>query len=282
MSLTIGFKLGALPIKYGGDWKVDLPFAVCFLLDMEIRRKLLNQMYRNPQLRKAVAFSIFVKSRTKSSTVHHWSVNKLHDITGVSAGAIRKRLAILRKLELIEEVGNKKRCLVFLSLKSHTSHRNAYIPTTDFISNTNLKKNAYAQEVKNIEKLLSVAIVIEIQKHKEYAKQMIQQSKHPKNLEELKVAKKACNRFGYGEKFQDNGISYSCIAKKLGSSLKTAFDIVKFAVEKEILTKTRNTRKRIFSNINYIQDMIKTNYTYIKNNIIYKVYANSYRFAGMV
>lgn len=237
----------------------------------------------NPQLRKAIAFSIFVKSKTKSSTVHHWSINKLHEITGVSAGVIRKRLAILRELELIEEVGKKNRCLVFLSLKSHTSHRNAFIPTTDFISNNNLKKNAYAQEVKNIEKLLSIAIVIEIQKHKEYAKQMIQQSKHPKNLEELKEAKKACNRFGYGEKFHDNGISYNYIAKKLGVSVKTAFDIVKFAVEKEILAKIRNTSKRIFSNINYIEDIIKTNYTYIKNNIIYKVYSNSYRCtAGMV
>lgn len=249
---------------------------------MEIRRKLLNQMYRNPQMRKAIAFSIFVKSKTKSSTVHHWSVNKLHEITGVSAGAIRKRLAILRELELIEEVGKKKRCLVFLSLKSHTSHRNSFVPTIIFNSNKNLKKNAYAQEVKNIEKLLSVAIVIEIQKHKEYAKQMIQQSKHPKNLETLKEAKKACNHFGYGDTFHDNGISYNCIAKELGVSLKTAFDTIKFAIEKEILLKIRNTEKRIFSSINYIQDIIKTNYTYIKNNIIYKVYANSYRFAGMV
>lgn len=249
---------------------------------MEIRRKLLNQMYRNPQMRKAIAFSIFVKSKTKSSTVHHWSMNKLHEITGVSVGAIRKRLTILRELGLVEEVGKKKRCLVFLSLKSHTSHRNAFVPTIIFNSNKNLKKNAYAQEVKNIEKLLSVAIVIEIQKHKEYAKQMIQQSKHPKNLETLKEAKKACNRFGYGDTFHDNGISYKHIAKELGVSLKTAFDIIKFAVEKEILSKIRNTEKRIFSSINYIQDIIKTNYTYIQNNIIYKVYANSYRFAGMV
>ena len=249
---------------------------------MEIRRKLLNQMYRNPQMRKAIAFSIFVKSKTKSSTVHHWSVNKLHEITGVSAGAIRKRLTILRELGLVEEVGKKNHCLVFLSLKSHTSHRNAFVPTIIFNSNKNLKKNAYAQEVKNIEKFLSVAIVIEIQKHKEYAKQMIQQSKHPKNLETLKEAKKACNRFGYGDTFHDNGISYNYIAKELGVSLKTAFDTIKFAVEKEILSKIRNTEKRIFSSINYIQDIIKTNYTYIKNNIIYKVYANSYCFAGMV
>lgn len=250
---------------------------------MEIRRKLLNQMHCNPQMRRAIAFSIYVKSKTESSTVHHWSVNKLHEITGVSAGAIRKRLSILRELELIEEVGKNNRCLVFRSLKSHTSHRNAYVPTTSFTSNQYLKKNAYAQEVKNIEKLLSVAIVIEIQKHKEYAKQMIQQSKHPADLKSLKDAKKACNRFGYGDKFHDNGISYNHIAEKLGVSVKTAFDIVSFAVKNEILAKIRNTRKKIFSNINYIQDMIRTNYTYIKNNIIYKVYSNSYRLVpGMV
>lgn len=246
----------------------------------------MHQMYCNSQLRKAIAFSLFVKSKAQSSTVKGWSVNKLHELTGVSASAIRQRLAVLRQMELIEETGKDKKCLVFKSLKSHTSHRNAIVPDITFTEDKNLKKNAYAQEIKQIEKTLSVMLIIEIQNHKEYAKQMIQQSKHPKGLKQLKEAKKACNRFGYGEKFSDNGISYKYMAKKLGISIKNAFDTVKFATENLILRKFRNIEKRFIQSLNYIEDMILNNYTYIKGKIINKVYSNSYAlgssFAGMV
>ena len=266
--------------------------ALAFYKDMkQIRRKILHQMYRNTQVRKAIAFSLFVKARTVSSTVNNWSVNKLHLLTGVSAAAIRQRLAVLRQMELIEEVGKTKKHLVFKSLKSNTSHRNAEVPDIDFIENKSINKNAYAQEIKQIEDTLSVMLIVEIQNHKNYAKQMIQQTQFPKDTKELKGAKKACNRFGYGEKFNDNGISYKFIAEKLGISVQKAFEVIKFAVEKQILCKYRNVEKRFLSSLDYVKDMILNNYTYIKKNVIYKVKANTYelmagslsaRFAGMV
>lgn len=49
---------------------------------------------------------------------------------------------------------------------------------------------------------------------------MIQQSEQPKGLNELKIAKKACNRFGYSDKFSDNGISYKYMAQKIGCGLQ--------------------------------------------------------------
>ena len=55
-------------------------------------------MYRNPNIRKAIAFSLFVKSQVVSSTVQEWTINKMHTITGVSALAIRDRLRTLREL----------------------------------------------------------------------------------------------------------------------------------------------------------------------------------------
>lgn len=280
------------PIKYRAAENVNLLCCSCFFKAMtQIRRRLLHQMYRNVRLKKAVAFSLFVKARVTSSTVNNWSVNKLHVLTGVSASAIRQRLSVLRELGLIEEIGKDRKHLVFKSLKSHTSHRNAIVPDIDFTENTNLKKNVYAQKIKQLEDVLSTMLVIEIQNQKNYAKQMIQQSKHPKNLTELKDAKKACKHFGYGEKFSENGISYKYIADKLGVSLQKAFEVVNFAVKKQILCKYRNIEKRFLSNIDYIKDMILNNYTYIKKSIIYKVYANTYelaagspsaRFAGMV
>ncbi len=243
---------------------------------MEIRRKILNDMYCNPELRKAIAFSLFIKTRVKSSAVQRWSINKLHEITGVSACAVRKRIDTLKALSLVEFTGKNNRCLVFKSLKSHTSHRNVLVPNIEFISNEDSKKNAYAQNIKFIEDTLSAMLIVEIQNHKNYAKQMIQQSKRPKGLKAYKEAKNACNHFGYGEDFCDNGISYIYIAQKLGVSLQKAFNTVKFAVQNGILQKCRNIKKFFYSNINYIEDMIG-NYTYLKNNIVYKVYANNYK-----
>lgn len=243
---------------------------------MEIRRKILNDMYCNPELRKAIAFSLFIKTRVKSSAVQRWSINKLHEITGVSACAVRKRIDTLKALSLVEFTGKNNRCLVFKSLKSHTSHRNVLVPNIEFISNEDSKKNAYAQNIKFIEDTLSAMLIIEIQNHKNYAKQMIQQSKRPKGLKAYKEAKNACNHFGYGEDFCDNGISYIYIAQKLGVSLQKAFNTVKFAVQNGILQKCRIIKKFFYSNINYIEDMIG-NYTYLKNNIVYKVYANNYK-----
>lgn len=248
-------------------------------------------MYCNPELRKAIAFSLFIKTRVKSSAVQRWSINKLHEITGVSASAVRKRIDTLKALGLVEFTGKNNRCLIFKSLKSHTSHRNIAVPNIKFIQKNNSKKNAYAQNVKFIEDTLSAMLIIDIQNRKNYAKQMIQQSQYPNGLKELKAAKKACNRFGYGDKFRENGISYKHIAKKLGMSIQKAFDLVKFAVENEILCKYRNIEKRFLSSVNYVKDMILNYYTYIKGKVICRVYANTYevlegsplaRFAGMV
>ena len=49
-------------------------------------------MYRNSSLRKAIAFSVFVKAHTPNCVVKDWSVNKLHEMTGVSANAIKARI----------------------------------------------------------------------------------------------------------------------------------------------------------------------------------------------
>lgn len=127
-------------------------------------------MYCNPELRKAIAFSLFIKTRVKSSAVQRWSINKLHEITGVSACAVRKRIDTLKALGLVEFTGKNNRCLVFKSLKSHTSHRNVLVPNIEFISRNDSKKNAYAQNVKFIEDTLSAMLIIDVQNRKNYAK----------------------------------------------------------------------------------------------------------------
>ena len=232
-------------------------------------------MYRNSQLRKAIAFSLFVKTHARNSIVKNWSINKLHDITGISANAIKDRLLVLKEMDLIEETGLNNKHLVFKSLHSHTAHRNVVIPEIAFKPNTNLKKNAYAQKIKNIENVLTAMLLVEIQRRKDFAKQMIQKRSNSSSKKEYKEAAKTCNRFGYGKKFIDKGISYKYMAAKIGMSICKSIQIVKLAVNCNILRRIRNICKRIAICSKYTEDML-TNYTYSYRNHIYKNYANKY------
>lgn len=232
-------------------------------------------MYRNTQLRKAIAFSLFVKAHARNSIVKNWSINKLHDITGISVNAIKDRLFVLKNMELVEETGLGNKHLVFKSLHSHTAHRNIVIPETTFKPNANLKRNAYAQEIKNIENTLTAMLLVEIQRRKDFAKQMIQRRREPCSKKEYTEAVKTCNRFGYGKKFIDKGISYKYMAAKIGMSVCKSIQIVKFAVKCKFIKKIRNICKRIAICSKYTEDML-VNYTYSYRNHIYKNYANKY------
>lgn len=232
-------------------------------------------MYRNSQLRKAIAFSIFVKKHTRNSIVKNWSINKLHELTGVSADAVKARLHVLQEMELVEFTGINRRHLVFKSMQSHTAHRNVTIPEMIFKPNNNLKKNAYAQEIMNIENVLTAILLAEIQRHKDFAKQMIQQKRNPRSKKEYKDATKVCNLFGYGRKFVDNGISYKYMAAKIGISVYKSIQVVKLAVSCKILKKIRNIYKSFTMCGKYTEDML-TNYTYCYRNKIIKKYANRY------
>lgn len=250
---------------------------------MQIRRKILNDLYRNPELRKAIAFSLYIKSRVVSSSVPHWSINKLHEISGISSTTVKKRLRILKQYGAISFTGKNHHCLVFSSLQSHTAHRNITISDIDFVLDKKSHKNQKAQNVKFIDDILTTLLIVEIQNRKNYARQMIQQSKQPKDLTELKEAKKACNRFGYSAEFVDNGISYKRMAEKIGCCLQKAFNIINCATKNKILNKIKNVQKFYFHGAKFINEELKRIYTYIKGNIAYRVGANRYQIcAGMV
>ena len=176
---------------------------------------------------------------------------------------------------LIEETGVDKKYLVFKSLHSHTAHRNVVLPNVEFKPDVNLKKNAYAQEIKNLENVLVAMLLVEIQRRKDFAEQMIQQKRNPHSKKEYTEAVKTCNRFGYGRRFIDRGISYKYMAAKIGMSIFKSMQIVKFAANYGIVKKMRNIAKRFSMFAKYTEDML-TNYTYSYRNWIYKIYANKY------
>lgn len=232
-------------------------------------------MYCNPQLRKAIAFSLFVKSNVTSSVIKKWNINKLHVITGVSATVVAQRIAVLSEYGFVGFEGVHGEHLVFKSLHSNTSHRNVKLPALQFTTDSIKKKNSKAQQIKGIEELLAAMLLAEIQRHKKFAEQTIQKSLNPSTKDEYKKAVKSCNRLNYGRKFVDNGISYKYMAQKIGFSVFSAQKMVKFALKHKIIQKAQTVFKKVKGIGKYIEDMI-TGYTFCYHNYIYKVFANRY------
>ena len=73
------------------------------------------------------------------------------------------------------------------------------------------------------------------------------------------------------------GISYKKIAKKLGISIKSAFDYVKFAIEHSFLFKETHF-KRVF--YKYVKHYPIKGYTFTTQHFAYKVGANTYVVTG--
>ena len=216
---------------------------------MYIRRNIFHSVRGNANLIKALALAIYIKKHIVSSTITNYSLNKVRNKTGLAYSSIRKRIETLKQLGFIRFGGKNNEHLTIVCLSSKCNRRNIDLSKCVFDS------------VKDIEKSLTALFIVEIQKHKDFAKHTIQLAHNPKLSEHkaMKRAKKICNRYGWGKEFNEYGISYKTIAKKLGVCLQKAFEIVKFAIANNMIVKQRN------------QD-----YTFVTKNNAYKVYANSY------
>ena len=242
---------------------------------MYLKRRILLDLYKHVELRKAVSMSLYLKKYYTSSAIHNYSTNKLHIITGLSANVIKRHIGILVVYGLAEFVGKNKDVFVLRSLKSSTKHRNIYLDDRNFSYDEKKNKNIDAQRVKYIDDMVCIAMITEIQRHKDYAKHIILQTKSPKTVKEFKAARSACKDAGWNDNYVENGLSYNGIAKKIGIGVQKAFLLIRRACEIKILQKINNVKKVYYQGAIYIQDMFKS-YTYIYNHYVYKVYANSY------
>lgn len=97
-----------------------------------LSRKFFNENISNSKVLKALELLLFVKVNYKSSTIKDFSYKNLSKITGLCFTTLKKRMAILRELELIEFVGKNKNHLLFKSLRGKKSNIN--IEALDFSS----------------------------------------------------------------------------------------------------------------------------------------------------
>lgn len=231
---------------------------------MEIRRNIHSKIVGDANTAKAVALALYIKKIFRSSAINNFTYNKLHKLTGLHITTLKKRVAKLRDMGLAKFVG-KNNTLVISSVKSKCEYRNVNI--------------GEFENVKDVEKSLYAHILVEIQKRKEFVKQLLRLRRNPEKGEK-DAHKKACKKvveFGLDKvkEFKDNGISYKTIAKKMGVSLQKAFNTIRWAVERNIIIKNKHQEQ--FQLKGYNPAYLEFNdYTFYTNSNIYKIYSNTY------
>ena len=230
---------------------------------MQILRELFNDIITSTLKTRAVAMSVFIKKRFKSSAIHNFSYNKLHEITGLHAETCKKYVKALKNLGLVEFVGNNKDILLFKTL--HSRHERKNIKIDEIVGHT----------VKTIFYSLLAIFNVEIVRHKDFAKQVIAESTNGFNG--IKKASRKAWYYGYkGKEFMDNGISFKTIANKLNCGIQKAQNIIKFAVEYCFLNKHHHAEQT--NDIDAIRRFYNNpeDYTFATRHNLYIIKANSY------
>lgn len=244
-------------------------FFLLFFVDMQLRRKIMNDCKGQPRLQKAVALALFLKFCVgRSSMIRDYSINKIHNITKISATTIKKYLPIIRRIGLISYCGKNNQHIIVHKLCSHTQGRNINI--TDFCFDS----------YKDVYNSLRSYLVLIIQSHKDFVKRTIQTFAAPGTTIEFKAARKQVKRLvrqgvlsGVDSAYKEYGLSFKRIAKETGNCVRTAQRIIKYAIAKGWVGKHHNQEIIYLPNICY---RYVDGCTFTTKDYIYKVNANTY------
>lgn len=246
-----------------------------------IKREYIQRIKSDDVLAKALAFSLLMKSKVPSSTVKEWNPHKLQKLTsvdgkgGVDPKSIMKYLHKLGEENLIIEMNGKmgKKSLVFKSLKSGVEKKNIEMTYFGF---TTLKEAEYY--------LYSLLFMEEIH-HKMWVQQQLYLLHNGFDKEKTKQAKRNCRNYALnrhkGDKFEDWGISFKTIAKKLGVREQKAQAVVNFAINKNLVYKFKQESKEYrpgsYQADKYLLPHEKDYKFVTKDDYVHFVGANTYR-----
>lgn len=219
---------------------------------------------------KALALLVFIKSHNGASVVSNYSTYKMSKLTGLHKQTIKKRMNTLGAMDLIDFVG--KRCSHVIFKKVRAVKSNVDISKIDKSS------------VRNIEIGLRALVLVEIQRQKEFVKQIFFKATDPKPFtpqKEVRKSKKFCNHRGI-EHFNDNGISYKTLAKRMHTGLNQVSQAIKYGEKHNMFIKHRHI-ELIYRNIYNAKRFVSVrniNNCFINkyNNCIYSYSCNTYSF----
>lgn len=247
-----------------------------------LSRQTFRKVVGNPDYRKAVAFAIFVKAHRPTSVIKDWSYRKLSLLTGLSPNTCKKRIAALESLGLVtrEDRGGHaylrfarlRTRAVLITKKDKTKvwrpkHADIYIGGFS------------GESIKDIEMGLSALVIVEDASRKEYVRQLTVMASSPSKFSrqrKIKKAKEICSKRGYGEKFQDYGLSYKricgwlkCGTSKVKDAIVFGESTGMFVANKPPLVFLRFVQGAKFA-IDYIRDDYSFPVFATTNNIYYR------------
>ena len=193
---------------------------------MRLKRELFNNCKGNPRQQKALALAIYLKRLLgRTSTLHDYTVNKLHKISGLSPTTIKKYIPILKQMDLVHFTGKNNQHLVVSKLSSHTGNRNINIDAFKFST------------TKDIYNSLRAFLVLAIQARKDFVRRTIQTFSHPSSNKEMRSARKTMKRLvkagvlkGIDDVYCELGLSYARMARETGNCIRTIQRVIKFAI----------------------------------------------------
>lgn len=220
----------------------------------------------------AVAFVATVRAyEHRNGARYSYSVNALHELTGIHAKTIEKRIAVLVRMGLaIREENGKMR---LLSVKSKHSGHNIQF-------NIGVGRKALKQAEKSVLQERFMNKLRQIDYYRNAISRYNDFSNNPKSKVTLAEYKKLnlwlrshCKTDYRNGKFVNYGWSYKKIAEYLYVSIKTAVKIVKAVVESGRVIKKKNS---MFKKLASSQEIEFIKHTFSFHGYSYKVYSNIY------
>lgn len=196
----------------------------------KISRRLYNGIINDSRELKAIAFLLYVKHYTPCSVVSNYSYYKLSKLTGLHKETVRRRLETLGELNLISIEGKHNNNLRFNKVRAKFNSQNVNISALCFKS------------VKDVELGLQALFIVEIQKRKNYMKQLFEAESNPRNLSKYKSSKKKLTERGLS-KFKDNGISYRTLSSRLNINSNKISEIICYGQKKKYFKRHRHFQK---------------------------------------
>lgn len=274
-----------------------------------IRRRLIYAMQGDKQKQKAVAFYLYLRcSLGDTGYVHDYSTYKLRklisrvttvrklihtDVPGSKKGSyrtkwvsqqkkvcpadstIKKYIAILQELGLVyfDERNDGKRTLRFKKIASSTARRNMSIEGLCF------------KTFKEAQVSVSTLQLMLIQKSKDFVKRVIRVSQSPRyqpskfRKEDFKKAKRLCKQYAVPDIdgrfwYDELGISYETIAKKMGVCVRTAFNKIQYAIMRHYIKKEHHFD---WFKLPEGCDMVPPGATFVARGFACRVEANTYQ-----
>lgn len=195
-------------------------------IQARVRRSFILAYGKNPLKRKALALLLFLKANGIDA-VRNFSYNKLHALSHVHVSTLKKRIPILIEEGLAHMEASH---LILNKPYARNKTRNIVADSSNYKTLT------------DFEHLVATLCVANAIRRKEYVRSLYETLETSHDLKEIKEARKYVQRRGNGYTYKEYGFSYAYFARKLRVSVKTAFSIIKKAVNNGILNKFNNIK----------------------------------------